>query len=72
MKYSFLNACKLPSAVSACMVFGHKVSVWGGDTGELGRSRDGCIRWGGDRRRVMGSFGGECGRPTVTNGAFVA
>ena len=35
---------------------------------ESGQSNDGCIRWGGDRRR--GSLGGEFGRPTVTNGDY--
>jgi len=42
-------------------------AVWGG---ERGRSRDGCIRCGGDRRRGRGSFGVNLGRPIVTNGAF--
>jgi len=29
---------------------------------EWGRSRDGCIRWDGDRRRGRGSFGVNVGR----------
>jgi len=29
--------------------------------GEWGQSRDGCIRWGSDRRRGRGSFGDESG-----------
>jgi len=33
-------------------------AVWGGD---CGGSRDGYIRWGGDRLRGRGSFGGEFG-----------
>jgi len=33
-------------------------AVW---DGELGQSRDKCIRWGGNRRRGIGSFGGEFG-----------
>jgi len=28
--------------------------------GEWGRLREGCIRWGGDRRRVWGSFEAKC------------
>jgi len=27
----------------------------------VGLGTEGCIRWGGDCRRGMGSFGGECG-----------
>jgi len=27
----------------------------------VGRSRDGCISWGGNRRRGRGRFGGKCG-----------
>jgi len=42
-------------------------AVWDGDRG---RSRDGCVTWGGDRRRGTGSFGGELGHPIVTNGYF--
>jgi len=30
----------------------------------------GVLDWGGDRQRGRGSFGGEFGRPVVTNGAF--
>jgi len=37
-------------------------AIW---DGELGRSRDGCIRWGCDRRRGRGSLGVNFGRPTV-------
>jgi len=33
-------------------------AVW---DGECGRSMDGCIRWGGDRRRGRDNFGGESG-----------
>jgi len=41
-------------------------AVW---DGEWGRSRDGRIRWGSDRRR-KGSFGGgsKFGPPIVTSG----
>ena len=35
-----------------------------------GRSRDGCITWGGDRRRGRGSLGVNVQRPIVTNGDF--
>jgi len=42
-------------------------AVW---DGEWGRSRDGCIRWGGDRRREGLFWGVNLGRPTVTNGDF--
>ena len=40
-------------------------AVWGG---EWGRSRDGCIRWGGDRRREGAILGANVGRPIVTMG----
>ena len=33
-------------------------AVW---NGEWGRSNDGCIRWGGDRRRGRSSFGSQFG-----------
>ena len=36
--------------------------------GEWSRSTDGCIRWGGDRRRGRGIFGVNLGRLIVTNG----
>jgi len=43
-------------------------AVWGG---ERGWSRNGCIRWGGDRRRGRDSFEVTLGRPIITNdGAF--
>ena len=42
-------------------------SVW---DGEWGRSNDGCIRWGGDRRRRRAVLGVNFGRPTVTNGDY--
>jgi len=32
----------------------------------------GVLNGGGDRRMGRGSFGGELGRPVVTNGDFVA
>jgi len=35
-----------------------------------GRSKDGCIRWGGDRRREWAVLGVNLGRPIVTNGVF--
>jgi len=36
-------------------------------------SRDRCIRWGGDRRRGIGTvWGVNVGHPIVTNGGFVA
>ena len=44
-------------------------SIW---DREWGRSRDGCIRWGGDHHRERGSFGVNLGHPIVTNGDFVA
>jgi len=43
-------------------------SVW---DGEWGRSRDGCISWGGNRRRGRGSLGMILGRPIVTNGTLL-
>jgi len=39
--------------------------------GEWSRSRDGCIRWGGDRRREETVFGVNLGRPIVTNGTWL-
>jgi len=39
---------------------------------EWGRSRDRCIRWGGDRRRREGSFGVNLERAIVTSVDFVA
>jgi len=39
--------------------------------GEWGRSRDGCIKWGGDCRRGSGSFGVNVGHPIVINGNHV-
>ena len=42
-------------------------AVW---DGKWGRSRDGCIRWDGDRRRGSCSFGVNLGRPIITNGDF--
>ena len=42
-------------------------AVW---DGEWGRSRDGCIRWDGYRKRERGSFGVNLGRPIVTSGDF--
>jgi len=48
-------------------------AVW---IGEWGRSRDGCIRWDGDRRRGRGIvrvvLGVNVGHLFVTNGDFVA
>ena len=44
-------------------------AVWGG---EWGRSRDGCIRWGGDGQRGRSGFGVNLGCPIATNGDFVA
>ena len=38
--------------------------------GEWGRSRDGCIRLGGDRQRGRGSFGGKCRASIVTDDIF--
>jgi len=43
-------------------------AVW---DGECGRSRDGCIRWGGYRQREGAVLGVNFGRPIVTNGDFV-
>ena len=43
--------------------------VWGGDWGQ---SRDGCIRWGGDRRREGAILGVNLGHPIVTNRDSVA
>jgi len=43
-------------------------AVW---DGEWGRSRDGCIRWGGYRRMGRSSFGVNLGRPIVISGDFV-
>jgi len=40
--------------------------------GEWGRSKDGCIRWGKDRRRGKGRFGVNVRHPVVTIGDFVA
>jgi len=40
--------------------------------GEWGRSKNGCIRWRGDRRRGGAVMGMNLGRPIVTNGDFVA
>ena len=40
--------------------------------GEWGRSRDGCIIWGGDRQRKGTVLGVNLGCLIVTNGAFVA
>ena len=40
-------------------------AVWGG---EWGRSRDGCIRWDGDRQREAAVLGVNAGHPIVTNG----
>jgi len=37
---------------------------------EWGRSRDGCIRWGGNRRRVWAVLGVNFGHPIVTNRDF--
>jgi len=37
----------------------------------MGRSSDGCFRWGDDRQRERGSFGVNLGSPIVTNGDFV-
>ena len=42
-------------------------AVW---DGEWGRSRDGCIRWGGNHRKGMGSFGVNLRRRIVTDGDF--
>ena len=42
-------------------------AVW---NGEWVQSKDGCNRWGGDRRRGRDSFGVNLERPTVTNGDF--
>ena len=39
-------------------------AVW---NGEWGRSRDGCIRWGGYCRRKEAVWGVNLGRPIVTN-----
>jgi len=39
-------------------------AVW---NGEWGRSMDGCVRWGGDRRREMGSLGVNWEHPIVTS-----
>jgi len=39
--------------------------------GEWDRSRDGCIRWGGDRRREGAVFGVNLRRTVVTNGTLL-
>ena len=39
---------------------------------EWGRSRDGCIRSGGNRRRRRGSFRVNLGCPIATNRDFIA
>ena len=44
-------------------------ALWGG---EWGRSKDRCIRWGGDHQRGRAVFGVNLGNPIVTSGAFVA
>jgi len=41
-------------------------------SGKQGRSRDGCIRWGGYRRRGMAVLGMNLGRPIVNQWDFVA
>ena len=43
-----------------------------GSGDDWGRSRDVCIRWGGDRRMGRGSFGMDVGRPNVTNAYLFA
>jgi len=43
-------------------------AIW---DGEWGRSRDGCIRWGGYHRRGMGSLGLNLELPIVTKEDFV-
>jgi len=40
--------------------------------GEWGRSRDGCIRWGGYRQRQRAVLGVNLEHAIVTNGEFVA
>jgi len=44
-------------------------AVW---DGEWGRSSDGCIRRGGNRRRERAVLGVNSGRPVTTSGDFVA
>jgi len=39
---------------------------------EWGRSRDGCTRWGADRRRERAVLVVNAGHAIVTNGDFVA
>jgi len=43
-------------------------AIWGG---EWGLSRDGCIRWSGDRQREGAILEVNLGCPIVTNGDFV-
>jgi len=43
-------------------------AVW---DGERDRSRDGCIRWGGDVEGEGAVLGMSWGRPIITNGDFV-
>jgi len=42
-------------------------AIW---DGEWSRSRDGCIIWGGDRRREGAVLGVNLGRPTVPMGTL--
>jgi len=45
--------CHLDHLSVGLSVQSYPDDVW---DGEWGQSRDGCIRWGGDRRRGRGSF----------------
>ena len=74
IRLDHLSVCR-SVGLSVCKVYCGKTADWirmpfVGVSAEWGRSRDGCIRWGGDRRREAAVLGVNLGRPIVTMGDF--
>ena len=65
-KRVFLQACRLAHQ-SLCLE-GVPAKRLIGSGCRFGWSTDGCIKWGGDRRRKGAVFGVNVGHPIVTNG----
>jgi len=63
------SVCLLPESVLWQNGLMYPDTIW---DGEWGRSRDGCIRWGGDVEGEGAVFGVNLGHPIVTNGDSVA